>query len=512
VRSATLRPLVSAVALATIALIATPVSASLTASFSTPDPVHLSGETHTLGNGGLQASWTDSVDLEMQAKEIQVEMTREEGVKAEVGDAYEHRDVSQDEQRTWTFSDVRVDFGSHTGPAEMLVEPASRAAVSAEDSGPSSFEPVPKGERLSQAGYSEDREGANEETAPSYDYRTHEPVVRYEDPRVGRASGSFTLFIHNATITVYEEGRERWHNWTGFQTERSQANVEEYELRVTRIDVVDGDLRASSEDGLSLLAPRFDVSLDGELRADGARGFLDGAEGESRLESSSLNLAGEGEATISVDETAPDHYPALSADVWGELQSRSHSLATQNASPDLEPGWLRWSPAVLVLVLAVALVPRCFPALLRGLPPVVKVGLYDRWLEKGKLAEDRGDFAKATSMYSRLTSMAPERPMGWYRESRARLERGEFSAAAQTVEGACTHLRQPPSDLLEIKVAAAEQAGQRDQAKDALIELAERSPEVAEGLVQDLALDSFRDDPEVRDVLEDDPGGIRGYV
>lgn len=490
-----------------------PVQANLT----TAEPVELGGAVSVRGQGGFHISQWDAGPLELTADRIQIEMEREEGETVD-GTVTRSNLVRESETVYRNFTDVSAVMTPWAGAGTFLVEPSSgEVAITGQEVGAVELTPVSEGRSLAWGGYAEP-EAETEPKGPGYRYEAGQPLVEYEGFGSAKATGSFSLFVHNATIEIDHSGG-RWTNWTGFRESDSEGPRSSYELRVTVIHVEEGGLTAPGSPGdPALLSPKAEADLDGTASIGNAKGRLRVPNSPIAVEREPVNLSGQGTFSISAPSGNPGKPARLSVEGSGDFDILSKQDPVERGAPaSVVSDVLNrfpWITGTIALAGFALVAVYRNPALMRPLPLALRDRLYWRWLRTAGAKEDDRKFERAADYYERSTAIRPDAPLGWYRRARALLEAGEPRDGLEVLGQARSTLDVVPLDLLELEVAAAWRTGEKERTKSALLSIANRSTTVAAGLVEQIGLESLRSDPEVRRALDEggDSGGMQGYV
>lgn len=492
------------------------------ANVSTDQPVELGGNAGTEGAGGILLSpWTAGARAELSAERVHVVTEWERGTHVDgTVVRYSHVDGTGIDHRNLT--DVEGDIGPWERGGTLFVEPPDERGVSidGEGLGGTTIRGLGPGTGLAFGGYSDPDADANQGELPGYEYQAEQPLVAHEGLRSATVTGSFTLFVHNATIEGSHGGGERWENWTGVRHEDQAGPQSEYEIRVTVLHVEDGELAVRQPGGVSLLDRELETTVDGSVAFSQAEGLLDASSQEILLRGTPLELSGSGSLSVSATETGGGEGAGLAVDGRGDFEvlSPEDRLGEASTSASSVPGaatpWLSGLLVASTAVAAMGAVAYRRPRMLRPLPVGLRDRLFWRWMRKGQGEEEERAFGQAAGFYRRSTAIRPSKPMGWYHRTKACLDAGEPRRALEVIDQAADQLEAVPLDLVELEVAGAWSSGEEQRAKEALLELGERAPAMARGLVEDLGLDGLRADADVREALteEPEPGGLEGYV
>lgn len=496
------------------------------AQFRTPEPLHLDAALEA-GNGeGVSTTWTQDAAIDLTADRVTVWTETSKGERVRSPDGSQTWYQASHDHTNRTFEDADVTLTAWKTPGQLLLEPTSAVDVSARSSDQATLAAV-ENRTLVWAGAGGPGASSGTMTYPSYAHEIDSPTAVLAGADTAQARGGFTLFVNNVTVEVDEaDDGESWSDWTGFRTYDVAGPVDEYELRITRLIVEDGNLSVRAHGAVSLIGDELQVESEGALRATGVDGWLRSAQEESlSFEDGSLVLAGQASTTVRAGNASssasglPGGTPLI-VHTEGQLAvvHTSGGEPLRPAGVSAEDGWpLDWLLSALggvglVTALGAAVVRE--PALLRPLPSRWTDRLYDRWEQTGLDREQARRFEAAARAYRRLTRLAPERPMGWYLLARAQLEARRARASLDTVDEARTQLAHVPLDVVELEVAGLVDVGAEDAIGAPLAEIAETSPEQARRLVVDLELEDVMED-EAPAWWTPDPvreGGLDGYV
>lgn len=469
------------------------------AQFSTREPLRLDADLEATAGQGLLTTWTGDPGIELTADRVTVWVQTSQGERVRLPDGSQtwKQDAHEHTNRTFEEPTIRLETWKH--PGQLLVEPTPSVSTSATSSDRAAVDAI-ENQTLAWAGAGGKGTAADEAGIPRYDHRARWPTTLLAGADTAQARGDFTLFVNNVTVEVHEADGGTWRNWTGFRTYDVAGPVDEYELRITRLIVEDGNLSVRAPGAVSLIGDELRVESEGALRATGVEGWLRSPDEALSFEDGSIVLAGQAETTVRAGNTSEETSrlpggPPLHVRTAGQLEvvhtSGGEPLRPAGVSTDTgwPLGWLLSTLGGVGLVAALGAAVMRKPAVLRPLPSGWTDRLYDRWEQTGLDREKARRFEAAARAYRRLTRLAPERPMGWYLLARAQLEAREPQATLDTIDEAREALEHVPLDIVEFEVAALVDLGLEDEIGAPLEEIGESSPAQARSLVVDLQLE-----------------------
>lgn len=329
--------------------------------------------------------------------------------------------------------------------------------------------------------------------------------------------GDFEVFVNNATVTVYQDGRKVWENWTGYRT-YSDGAATRFERHLLTMRLGDARLGIQAQDRVQLLGPRTEVEVTGAVLSRSVEGRLETPSGLKRFEGGALRLEGSGEIELGTLPGTRGSHPvplALGVGEGSNFDVHGGAPIPGSSSEGVNLGTmdiaLLLSAGTAVLVVAAERRTGAVGALASRW----RSHRYERWMDRGRELSRGRSFEEAADCFRRAVEVKPRDGVAWYHLSLAHLEAGQPAEALDVVsEARDSKAYVDPLDFLEVEAEAAYRLGNHRRFREALDELVEGSEKMAVSLVRNLDVSEEALGPELSDRLRDeDPGeGLTGYV
>lgn len=514
-----------AVGLLLVSLLATGTGAVTASSLSTSDTVVVSGTLapSTVSSATVHLPSDQYVQpARVSASALTIEIAWERGVEARGAGTSSQAILGHGVDRS-TFEDARMRITPHRAQPQVLAfgndtdapfqtEVASRTGATLQPAGNRSLVQVGASPSAQEAGDAPD-------VRFWYTARGANVLLTGADRAVVR--GSFTVFLHNATMAVSTAEGETWTNWTGREPPDGPAG--RYEQRVTLVHVTDGSMTLQARDGLEVLDPRLNLSIDGLVSATSARGRVHAGERALLFDGDPLTMEGQGRLDVSARDpsgsgsggSAGAESTVLSLNATGPLRVREGpsvevlSLET----PQNDGSRLPLAVAGAVGFAAAGYLAARTRPVSRAVSRLRR-WRYETWFTRGQQAASEGAFDEAAEAFERATRVRSEAAVAWYERCLAELEAGRYDEVRRVAKRAREQTDVDELDLLEIEMTAAWYSGSRDAFEASLETLVDRAPDMTASLLGDLGIDEGEIPPEMRSKLpgmgSEEP--IDGYV
>lgn len=532
---------------------ATAGASSLEGALEVTSRLALDGDVSAETDRGLAHLYASSgeADAALEAEELTVEIGWEEGVWTQRPDgspvAFMRGDNGTDIE---TFTEAEGELARFERDVQILAFEGEGASFEVNGEGGASSD-IAEDELLTRHWFRPNENDTFKEawgdSAPNgFWYTLEGPWPSLEGLDQATVTGNFSVFVNNVTIEI--EGADRsWESWAGFRTEDPDSpagplenpTAKEYRIHVVLLHVTNGVLTMQGQDVVDFYAPpEFAAELDGSVRADEATGELLAdqrrylfsntpleMEGEGRLQMSTTPAGGS--STGSASDSHETDRPRLNVNPSGDfeveptpgleteataVQEDASLLQTATSGPML--GALGALGGLLLVFAAVATAaPRQVHVWASQRRADWRAKRYRQWVDNALEHEELHEYERAAKWWARVTEHYPERRYPWLRLAMAHFESGNATKSLQSLHEARDALNTLPVDFLELWVASAWSAGKPDEAKSALLRLAEHAPEMARHLlIQDPAYQRLREDPAVKEAVEEADGPGTAYV
>jgi hypothetical protein len=367
---------------------------------------------------------------------------------------------------------------------------------------------------VTRVGASPSSEGTNDSQQVGFWFEPDPTWITGNRLDTVRASGDFSLFLNNMTVTIRQGTEVVWQNWTGYREEET-GPASSYQRHLLLVHVTNGALNLSEDDGLTVFGPVLDVQADGTVTAQTATGHLALDETTYAFDDDPLRMEGEGRFQVRESSTGPA--PGLFLMVDDGSQLDVHGGQRVDPSPGIGEaglGWGLWVPVSLLgLAVAGGIAHRA------GYTTQVldrwRSDRYTKWMTRGRELANAADYDQAATCFRRATRAQPVKGVAWYHLAIALLEDGRSREVLDVVDEA----RRGEAvidelDFLDLEAQAARRAGEHERCREAVARLADGSEAMATTLVRDLGLSEEVLGHELATRLswEEDEEALPGYV
>lgn len=456
----------------------------------------------TTGLGALHfADLRDQGTLHFQAAHVELNYSWERGYDAKInGESLGVKPVVDHGAKSLEMDNVTIEVAPRApGTEALLFNTGSETDLGLRTAVASTYGTV-EDRVVAATGSSPDNQRAREGNSTGFWFKVEGPWVGVQSHGRPSATGSFGLFVNNATVTI--SGSEgSWRNWTGRDSTTSPAWLSSYDLRVAVMRLSDARLVGGSDRDAEIYGPTVTTHVDGSISAAKASGDLLIDEQRLGLQQAPLRLDGTGRlvadafSPANLGKTSGDEAsPSIRLRTHGDFAVSAPGLTPTSpaAGTELPELWTPWVAASIGLVGILALGVR---AGTHGEPPFLTVA--PRWssagrerlVEQAERLEHEGKYSRAADVYAAAARREGGDLTLVYEHARLRYEAGEHETALEVLAGVQDGFGRVPTDLLELEVAAAWEAGLEPEAERALKELHGTCPAEAEEVVRAMDLE-----------------------